>query len=813
MSRERRAFEGLTVGIRSLGGRVAGRRSPRLGIAAALCVAALGAWALPAAPARAEGSVDFNTGADTRFRNGLSMQSGAAGRYTVLRVYARAGETIQMASNAMQHVSVQDNILVYPRGTDFVSSTDPSLPAQLPSDPVFATDVFDCNTDDAGTGRIASRAEELAGPAPNPGGYTPCEYTVPPGGDGIYPIIMIPTNPGFPGVGGGTVGAPSVGGSHAQLALWDVTVRDAGGAVQPGRLFSHRLALAEASASATTTGPQPVSYLYTPAGYQYRVSFFNHHGQVWEMAVNDRGVVDAATGERKFASFQWGLDDSSNVFAHGDAIAPQLQGRDLAADSRFPIFFRPVDPVAISGAGGLGQTRGYASAPISPSAALSGLAFIGAGGEQAATAQGSGGTIRFASPSQMDGLGYTVELDLNQNGAFGDSGDVVDDSGDLNAAGGNTFAWNGQNPGGATPACGSYAYRVRATLAEAHLTMSDVEASAGTQIERLSLPGDPALGDPLAASYNDTDPYKGTAVTDASPVAVTAGTSGLGFHAWGPNTGNADFVDTWMRLPEVVSSGTLQVRCPDPVHDLSVKKTASRSRATVGDTITYTLTASNAGPDAAPDVTVSDTAPSELDVRSATTSQGHCAVTGNKVSCPVGTLAAGSSAKVTVQAVAIKAGLTTNTAIVDSPPPAVDPPANDTAKATVRIVKPTLDLTKTVDRTTLRAGSTATYTIRVRNPSKRGVRNVRVCDRLPAGLTYIDSKATAKLTKSGYCWTTKALWAGRSQTYRITVRALSGTSGRKVNRASANSAGANTADATRTIRVLAARVLGGGVTG
>jgi uncharacterized repeat protein (TIGR01451 family) len=354
---------------------------------------------------------------------------------------------------------------------------------------------------------------------------------------------------------------------------------------------------------------------------------------------------------------------------------------------------------------------------------------------------------------------------------------------------------------------------VRSTLAEAHFTMSDVEISGGTQIERLSLPGDPALGDPLAASYNDVDPYKGVAVTNASPSAVTDGTSGLGFHAWTANSGNADFVDTWMRLPEVSAIGTLQVRCPDPVHDLSVKKTASRSRATVGDTITYTLTASNAGPDAAPDVTVTDTAPGELDVRSATTSQGQCAVTANTVSCPIGTLASGASAKVTVQAVAVKAGLTTNTAIVDAPPPAVDPPANDTAKATVRIVKPTLDLTKTVDRTTLRAGSTATYTIRVRNPSKRGVRNVRVCDRLPAGLTYIDSKATAKLTKSGYCWTTKALWAGRSQTYRITVRALSGTSGRKVNRASANSSGANTANATRTIRVLAARVLGGGVTG
>jgi len=93
------------------------------------------------------------------------------------------------------------------------------------------------------------------------------------------------------------------------------------------------------------------------------------------------------------------------------------------------------------------------------------------------------------------------------------------------------------------------------------------------------------------------------------------------------------------------------------------------------------------------------------------------------------------------------------------------------------------------------------------------VRNVRVCDRLPSGLVYVSSESEAKLTKSGYCWMAKALSAGRSQTYRITVSAVDGTSGRKVNRATTSSSGANTARASRAVRVLAARALGGGVTG
>jgi uncharacterized repeat protein (TIGR01451 family) len=791
-----------------------GRARPRWAIGAAVLLAVC-ASVLSAAPAFGEGSVDFNTGENTRLRNGLSMQAGAAARYTVLRVYARAGETIQMGTNGMGYVPPfgpnNSNIRVYPPGTDFASSTDPTQPAVLPSDPVFGTQIFDCDTAAPGTGHIASRAQELAGPAPSPGGYTACAFSVP--ADGIYPIILFPVNAaGSTGIPG-TVGTPnqSVG---ASIFIWDVTVRDAGGAVQPGRLFSHRLALN--TIANTTLAPNPVSYLYTPAGYQYRVSFFNHDGIVWEMAANDRGVVDTTTRERIFASFQWGIDTGGAV-VYTEAVAPQLAGSDLADDSRFPIFFRPVDTSAISGPGGLGPTRGYASAPLSPSGALSNLSFTGAGGQPGATAQGAGGTIGFQSPPQMDGLGYTIELDLNQNGTFGDSGDVVDDTGDLNAAGGNAFAWNGQDANGATPACGSYAYRVRATLAEAHLTMSDVENSAGTQIERLSLPSDPALGDPLAASYNDVDPYKGTPVTDASPVAVNAGTSGPTFHAWTTNTGNNDFVDTWMRLPEVVSSGTLHVCLPAPpppppaVGEVSVDKRASDGRVTVGDTVTYQLVTKNNGSGDAVGVVVDDPVPNQLDVRSASSTQGDCSVSGNQVRCELGTLAAGQEATVTVRAVATEAGATTNTGIVI----AERCPGGecDTDPAKVTIVEPTLDLSKRANERTVTAGDTATYTIRVRNPSKRAVRNVRTCDHLPAGLVPVSATPKAKVSKGRYCWTAKRIGAGKSKTYELTVRALRGARGRTVNRATTGSSDAKTGRASRTVRVLPAQGVGGGVTG
>jgi hypothetical protein len=69
-------------------------------------------------------------------------------------------------------------------------------------------------------------------------------------------------------------------------------------------------------------------------------------------------------------------------------------------------------------------------------------------------------------------------------------------------------------------------------------------SAAGRRSSACPCRPDPALGDPLAASYNDIDPYKGTAFTNASPNAVNNGISGSGFHASTAISGDFDFVDT-----------------------------------------------------------------------------------------------------------------------------------------------------------------------------------------------------------------------------------------------------------------------------
>jgi uncharacterized repeat protein (TIGR01451 family) len=259
-------------------------------------------------------------------------------------------------------------------------------------------------------------------------------------------------------------------------------------------------------------------------------------------------------------------------------------------------------------------------------------------------------------------------------------------------------------------------------------------------------------------------------------------------------------------LTDPTDPTTVHVNCPPPPpptrFSVTLTKTVSDSTVTVGDTVTYTMVARNNGPDAAPDRVVTDTLPSRLDARSASSTQGICTVTDNDVRCAIGTLAAGQAVTITVRAVAIRAGDAINGAHINdctAPPPCATVP--------VKIVKPRLKLTKVVSRKTLRPGQTATYKIRVRNPSERVLRKVKVCDDLPSGLAFVKATPKAKLSKGKYCWPAKRLGAGKSKTYRMTVRALQGTSGRKVNTATATSPDARTKRAKRAVRVIGGQVL------
>jgi uncharacterized repeat protein (TIGR01451 family) len=244
--------------------------------------------------------------------------------------------------------------------------------------------------------------------------------------------------------------------------------------------------------------------------------------------------------------------------------------------------------------------------------------------------------------------------------------------------------------------------------------------------------------------------------------------------------------------------------------ELSITKRAGRTRVALGQSLKYTIVVANDGPSSATGVDVIDTTSLPGRLASVRTSAGTCGRT-LPVTCALGTIAPGHEVTITVRFRPTGTGSLRNAASVTGA--GLEPrTANNLAVVTAR-VRPALALSKVSNRRRLRAGQSATYTIRVRNPSDVAVRHVRTCDTLPPGVVYVSSRSRAKLSKGRYCWTVKKLGAGKKRTYRLTARALSGTSGTVVNRATATARGARTARARRAVRVQAGGVRGGGVTG
>lgn len=117
----------------------------------------------------------------------------------------------------------------------------------------------------------------------------------------------------------------------------------------------------------------------------------------------------------------------------------------------------------------------------------------------------------------------------------------------------------------------------------------------------------------------------------------------------------------------LVRGDTATGAAADP--DLSLTKSDSPDPVAPGGQLTYTISVSNAGPDAATNTTVSDDLPKDLTFGSATASSGTCAEKAGKVTCNLGTVASTSSATVTIKTTVKqnpKAAQISNTASVTS---------------------------------------------------------------------------------------------------------------------------------------------------
>ena len=222
--------------------------------------------------------------------------------------------------------------------------------------------------------------------------------------------------------------------------------------------------------------------------------------------------------------------------------------------------------------------------------------------------------------------------------------------------------------------------------------------------------------------------------------------------------------------------------------DLAITKTDGVTTAAAGGSLTYTITASNAGPDAAVGATVADTFPAVLTGTWTCVGAGggSCTASGNgnindTVNLPVG----GSVTYTVLAAVSAAAtGTLSNTATVAAPAGVTDPnPANNSATDTDTIVRiADLAITKTDGVTTATAGGGVTYTIVASNAGPSAAVGATVADTFPAVLTGTwtcvgAGGGTCTASGSGNINDTVNLPVGGSVTYTVSAMVSASATG------------------------------------
>jgi uncharacterized repeat protein (TIGR01451 family) len=270
------------------------------------------------------------------------------------------------------------------------------------------------------------------------------------------------------------------------------------------------------------------------------------------------------------------------------------------------------------------------------------------------------------------------------------------------------------------------------------------DIASNTWTELTPLPDDAVLGsaiDQVSGTYFAYGSYSGSSFYEYN---IAAGTwSTITFPFSDINDGGMAYVSQpgqqgIYAIEGQNSTGFTRFVTALPSANLSLTKTASTSKATVGDAITYTIHVTNGGPNDALSTTVTDTLPADVTFVSSSTTRGSCSGS-TTVTCHLGTLANGQSATVTINVKANKAGTATNTATVSTTSTDTNT-ANNKASATTTISLPKLKLK--LSSHTARAGQRACFSFTATSGGK-GVRGVTV--RLGSHKAKTSSKGKAKI--------------------------------------------------------------------
>jgi uncharacterized repeat protein (TIGR01451 family) len=210
-----------------------------------------------------------------------------------------------------------------------------------------------------------------------------------------------------------------------------------------------------------------------------------------------------------------------------------------------------------------------------------------------------------------------------------------------------------------------------------------------------------------------------------------------------------------------------------PLADLTMAKSVSNPTPNVGDTITFTVTLADNGPDLATGLIVSDPLPGGLTFVSAAPSQGsYNPATGL---WSVVAVAVGAPLTLQVTATVVSPNPVTNTAAINHSDQFDPVPGNNTASATATPQQADIAVPKSVDYASPIFGWPVTHTITVSNRGQDAATDVIVADPLAGGLTLVSVAPTqGSYDGTSGLWSVGTLANGASDVLRITAHIAAG---------------------------------------
>ncbi|MDP3949171.1 MAG: hypothetical protein Q8Q19_00785 [Microbacterium sp.] len=352
---------------------------------------------------------------------------------------------------------------------------------------------------------------------------------------------------------------------------WSVNAETADGSVIPGRAWA---AIDRIRQPGAANFADLDYWIVNNTGYVYSIELDGYNGINSFIQANSVGWADGDCAPT-YASYEY---DATDVGSN----APPLPDCGEA----FRVFYeQPAADLPATAMSAQGEVTIIPSVLGTSDMVIDDLVFT------PATTGTAAGTFTYSINPRFTG-GYLLQVDADGNGSYEDD---VDRSIRLGADGSGSYVheFDGLDGNGAAiEDCTTMNARVYFDkLGETHIIQTDVEArEGGISITRLN-----GAGSPDSRIHWNDEGMAGGRATSTDPLVGAGVDSSAGVHGWGYHVngwGNGRYIDDWAYLPADFGTGEITIggRC------LSVEKTSNATDATrVGDTVEYTVTATNTG--------------------------------------------------------------------------------------------------------------------------------------------------------------------------------------------------------------------------